>query len=192
MKKILLFIMIALASASAQADMALKFLGTADANDLSQLAQELMADTGVAVSGDFGCFELPVFDLESGNPVGIGVDCLNIFDGDDSGAMIEAITFFFLPRGTLVKHGGTSVRPFWPGVGDSGVTHMTGSIGPAELDGNNPPAAGTPCESTGGIVHTTKGMSKFSDGATRLSGAVNLSNAGAGEITFSCLFALSE
>ena len=84
MKKILLFIMIALASASAQADMALKFLGTADANDLSQLAQELMADTGVAVSGDFGCFELPVFDLESGNSVGIGVDCLNIFGGDDS------------------------------------------------------------------------------------------------------------
>ena len=138
MKKTLLFIMIALASASAQADMALKFLGTADANDLSQLAQDLMADTGIAVSGDFGCFELPVFDLESGNPVGIGVDCLNIFDGDDSGAMIEAITFFFLPRGTLVNHGCTSVRPFWAGVGDSGVTHMTGSIGPAELGGNNP------------------------------------------------------
>ena len=69
---------------------------------------------------------------------------------------------------------------------------MTGSIGPAELGGDNPPEVGTPCESTGGIVYATKGMSKFSDGAARLSGAVNLSNAGAGEITFSCLFVLSE
>ena len=117
-----------MASVSAQADMALKFIGTADAGDLSQLAQDLMEDTGVAVSGDFDCFELPVFDLESGNPVGIGVDCLNVFDGDNSGAKIEAITFFFLPRGSLVSHGCTSVRPFWAGVGDSGVTHMTGSI----------------------------------------------------------------
>ena len=46
MKKILLFIMIALASASAQADMALKFIGTADGGDLSLLAQDLMEDTG--------------------------------------------------------------------------------------------------------------------------------------------------
>ena len=181
-----------MASVSAQADMALKFIGTADGGDLSQLAQDLMEDTGVVVSEDFDCFELPVFDLESGNPVGIGVDCLYVFDGDNSGAKIEAITFFFLPRGSLVSHGCTSARRFWPGVGDSGVTHMTGSIGPAELGGDNPPAAGTPCESTGGIVYATKGMSKFSDGAARLSGAVNLSNAGAGEITFSCLFVLSE
>ena len=197
MKKVILVLAVSassmmMASVSAQADMALKFIGTADGGDLSQLAQDLMEDTGVAVSGDFDCFELPVFDLESGNPVGIGVDCLNVFDGDNSGAKIEAITFFFLPRGSLVSHGCTSVRPFWAGVGDSGVTHMTGSISPAELGGDNPPVAGTPCESTGGIVYATKGMSKFSDGAARLSGAVNLSNAGAGEITFSCLFVLSE
>jgi len=179
-----------MASVSAQADMALKFIGTAVGGDLSQLAQDLMEDTGVEVSGDFGCFELPVFDLESGNQVGIGVDCLYIFDGDASGAMVEAKTFFFLPRGTLVNHGCTSVRPFFEGVGDSGVTHMTGSIGPAELGGPDEPAVGTPCASADGIVYATKGMSKFSKGAARLSGAVNLSKPG--EITFSCLFVLSE
>ena len=191
MRKILLFMMLVLASASAHADMALKFFGTANGGDLSELAIDLMADTGVVVSGDFDCFELPVFDVESNNQVGIGVDCLNIFAGDASGAMIEAITFFFLPRGTLVNHGCTSVRPFFEGVGDSGVTHMTGSIGPAEFGGTNPPAAGE-CEGANGIAYTTKGMSKFSDGAVRLSGAVNLSNLGSDEITFSCLFVLSE
>ena len=32
-----------------------------------------MADTGVAVGEEFGCFELPIFDLDSGNQVGFGV-----------------------------------------------------------------------------------------------------------------------
>jgi hypothetical protein len=192
MKKILIFLSLSLASMSAHADMALKFFGTAQGGDLSDLAIALMEETDVTVGDEFACFELPILDLASGNPVGIGVDCLNIFDGDDSGAKIEAKTFFFLPRGTLVNHGCTSVRPFWEGVGDSGVTHMTGSIGPSELGGDNPPLAGTPCENAGGVVYATKGMKKFLDGAARLSGAVNLSNAGSGEISFSCLFVLSD
>ena len=192
MKNILLFLSLSLASMSVHADMALKFFGTAQGGDLSDLTIALMEETGVTVGDEFGCFELPIFDLASGHPVGIGVDCLNIFDGDNSGAMIEAKTFFFLPRGTLVNHGCTSVRPFWQGVGDSGVTHMTGSIGPTELGGDNPPLASSPCETAGGVVYATNGMKKFLDGAARLSGAVNLANAGAGEITFSCLFVLRE
>ena len=192
MKKILILISLSLASMSVHADMALKFVGTATGGDLSPLAAELMAETGVPVSGDFGCFELPILDLGSGNPVGIGVDCLNVFHAEEAGLKIEALSFFFLPRGTLVNHGCTSVRPFWDGIGNSGVTHMTGSIGPAELGGDNPPAAETPCESTGGVIYATKGMKKFLNGETRLSGAVNLSNAGNGVITFSCLFVLSD
>jgi hypothetical protein len=193
MKKILLFLSLSLASMSVHADMALKFVGTATGGDLSPLAAELMAETGVEVSDAFGCFELPILDLTSGNPVGIGVDCLNVFEPPvEAGLKIEALSFFFLPRGTLVNHGCTSVRPFWDGVGNSGVTHMTGSIGPAELGGENSPAEGTPCESTGGVIYATKGMKKFLDGETRLSGAVNLSNVGNGVITFSCLFVLND
>jgi hypothetical protein len=192
MKKILIFLSLGLASMSVSADMALKFIGTAQGGDLSDLAIALMEETGVTVGDEFGCFELPILDLASGNPVGIGVDCLYIFDGDDSGAMVEAKSFFFLPRGTLVNHGCTSVRPFWEGVGDSGVTHMTGSIGPSELGGSDSPLAGSPCVDADGVIYATNGMKKFLDGAVRLSGAVNLSNLGNGVITFSCLFVLSD
>ena len=191
MKKILIFLSLSLASMSVNADMALKFFGTATGGELSELATALMAETDVDVDG-FACFELPILNLASGNPVGIGVDCLNIFYGDDSGAMVEAKSFFFLPRGTLVNHGCTSVRPFWEGVGDSGVTHMTGSIGPSELGGSDSPLAGSPCVGADGVIYATEGMKKFLDGAVRLSGAVNLSNLGDGVVTFSCLFVLSD
>ena len=195
MRKVTFILFLFMASASVHADMALKFFGTADANDLSPLAVSLMEDTGVDATG-FNCFELPIYDLDSGNPVGIGVDCLKVFDGDDFGAMIEAKTFFFLPRGSLVNHGCTSARAFYEGVGDSGVTHMTGSIGPNEfpvdefpdLSRNEPLAS--PCANAGGVVHATNGMAKFLDGAVRLSGAVNLDTPG--EITFSCMFVLED
>jgi hypothetical protein len=45
------------------------------------------------------------------------------------------------------------------------------------------------CQDTGGIVLATRGFRNFT-GEVRLSGAVNLSRAGAGEITFSCIFVL--
>jgi hypothetical protein len=92
----------------------------------------------------------------------------------------------------LVNNGCTSVRPFFAGVGDSGVTHMTGSIGPDELGGNNPPLTDSPCETAGGIVHSTRGLRRFADGEVRLSGAVNLSQAGDGVITFSCIFVIKN
>jgi len=43
------------------------------------------------------------------------------------------------------------------------------------------------CDSAAGVILTTRGFRNLS-GEVRLSGAVNLSNAGAGEITFSCVF----
>lgn len=181
-------------SMTAQADMALKFFGTATGNELSELALELIADTGESIAG-FACFELPILSLKNGKDVGFGVDCLSVFDdtGDlmGEGLQLEAKTFFFLPKGTLVNHGCTSVRPFFEGVGDSGVTHMTGSIGPAELGGENPPGP-TECVNANGIVYADRGMKKFLDGSVRLSGAVNLSEVDEGIITFSCLFVLAD
>jgi len=137
-----IFVLLAVAVAvPANADMAVKFIGTADATPADELGPEIaeaIEDTGVDVAG-FACFELPLVDLETGRTVGIGVDCLNPFDdtGDANGAgiQIEAKTFFFFPKGVIVNHGCTSVRPFFLGVGDAGVTHMTGSIGPDELGG---------------------------------------------------------
>jgi hypothetical protein len=178
----------------ANADMAVKFIGTADATAASDLSPEIaqaIEDSGVDVGG-FACFELPLEDLETGHTVGIGVDCLNPFDdtGDVNGAgiQIEAKTFFFFPKGLIVNHGCTSVRPFFSGVGDAGVTHMTGSIPPDELGGafgDDPP---TQCQNLGGIIYTSGGF-KNHVGQVRLSGAVDLSNF-TPTISFSCLFTL--
>ena len=176
----------------ASADIGVKFFGTANGGELSPRIAQAVADSGVDVTG-FGCFELPILDLETGHQRGVGVDCLNVFDGggDSNGAglQIEAKTFFFLPQGLIVNHGCTSARPAFAGVGDAGTTHITGSIPSGEFGG----APGGPkpaiCEDAEGIILTTGGFANHT-GEVRLSGAVNLSNAGAGEITFSCLFLL--
>jgi hypothetical protein len=168
------------AAPHANAGKAVKFFGTAQA----------VAESGVDVTG-FACFQAPLLDLATGRVVGTGVDCLNPFDtaGDAAGEglQIEAKTFFFFKKGLVVNHGCTSVRPVFAGVGDAGVTHITGSI-PAEEFGAD--AAPIPaCDEAGGVILTTGGF-RGASGAVRLSGAVNLSNAGAGEITFSCIFVL--
>jgi hypothetical protein len=184
--------LVGLLALPAHADIGVKFFGTATGGELSPEIAQAVADSGVDVTG-FGCFELPILDLQTGHQRGVGVDCLNVFDdgGDSNGAglQIEAKTFFFLPQGLIVNHGCTSVRPAFAGIGDAGTTHITGSIPPGEFGG----AAGGPkpaiCEDAEGIILATGGFANHT-GEVRLSGAVNLSNAGAGEITFSCLFLL--
>ena len=172
------------------AGLAVKFFGTAQAGDLSPNIVRAIEKSGVDVEG-FACFQLPIVDPASGRPLGIGVDCLNPFDdagdGAGDGLQIEAKTFFFLRKGLLVNHGCTSARPFFAGVGDAGVTHMTGSIPEGEFGVEPSPIL--ECEEAGGLILATRGFHN-STGEVRLSGAVNLSNAGAGEITFSCLFVI--
>jgi len=170
-----------------------KFLGRATANDLSPEIKDAVEETNIDIDG-FLCFELPLFDLSSGREIGVGVDCLNPFnaDGDDAGdgLQLEAKTFFFLRRGTIVNHGCTSVRPFFAGVGDGGVTHMTGSIPPSEFGVEPNQDAPPVCTAAGGIIYTDRGF-KNSEGTTRLSGAVNLSEVDQGVITFSCAFVIA-
>ena len=178
------------AAPQAGAATAVKFFGTAQANELSPQIEQAMARSGVDLEG-FDCFELPLYDLASEGQIGIGVDCLHVFDGagdvNGAGLQIEAKTFFFLPHGLIVNHGCTSVRPFFPGVGDAGATHITGSIPPGEFGVEPSPIA--ECEDAEGVILATRYF-RQSEGEVRLSGAVDLSNAGTGEITFSCLFVL--
>jgi hypothetical protein len=182
-------VLVALAP-QASAALAVKFFGTAQAGDLSPRVAQAIERSGVDVEG-FACFQLPLSDLASGRPLGVGVDCLNLFDttGDAAGdgLQIEAKTFFFLNNGTIVNHGCTSVRPFFAGVGDAGATHITGSIPGGEFGVEPSPIP--ECAGAEGVILATRGFHNLS-GEVRLSGAVNLSNAGAGEITFSCLFVL--
>ena len=173
----------------AQADIAVKFLGTAMSNDVSDEYRQKIMDSGVMANAEgFLCYQAPLYDLETGHQRGAGVDCLRPYRVESDIISIEAVTFFFLPQGMLANHGCTSVSPMQAGVGDAGVTHTTGSIPPSEFGVMNytPDPA---CESLGedfGIIHTTGGFKNFIGGA-RLSGAVNLSKA-LDEITFSCLF----
>jgi hypothetical protein len=172
------------------AGLAVKFYGTAQKGDLSPHIEEAIEQSEVDVE-NFDCYQLPLLDLASGRPLGIGVDCLKPFDnsGDafGDGLQIEAKTFFFLPKGMIVNHGCTSVRPFFAGVGDAGATHITGSIPGSEFGVEPLPIL--ECKETGGVILTTRGFRNTS-GDVRLSGAVDLSNAGEGEITFSCIFVL--
>ena len=189
-RTLLMVVLAGLLALPANADIGVKFFGTATGGALSPEIAQAVADSGVDVTG-FGCFELPLIDLQTGHQRGVGVDCLNVFNdtGDSNGAglEIEAKTFFFLPQGLIVNHGCTSVRPMFAGVGDAGATHITGSIPPGEFGGT--PGSPQPqiCQDTGGIVLATRGFANHT-GEVRLSGAVNLSNAGNGEITFSCVF----
>jgi len=183
-----IFVLLAVALARpVNADMAVKFIGTADGGDLSPEIAQAIQDSGVNVAG-FACFELPLEDLETGKTVGIGVDCLNPFDISDAGIQIEAKTFFFFPKGLIVNHGCTSVRPFFSGVGDAGVTHMTGSIPPDELGGLFGGGQPALCANAEGIIYKSGGF-KNHVGQVRLSGAVDLSNF-TPTISFSCLFTL--
>jgi hypothetical protein len=182
-----------LLASPAGADIAVRFIGTAEANDLSQegaAAVDEFFDTPNLANGrsreDFLCYELPLEDLESGATIGVGVDCLYIFEAvaDDTPGVtiglspkIDAVTFFLLPGGYFVSDGMTTVRPLFSGVGDGNgaVTHITGSF---------------PSSTGPGTIVAGAGDFSGAQGNTRLSGAVNLSdffNSG-NPIFFSCLF----
>lgn len=170
-----------------------KFYGLANANVISNTIATKIARSNLDLTG-YDCFELPVFDPASGKKQGVGVDCLRPIDtaGDakGEGLQMEAITFFFFKNGTLVNHGCTSVRPFFEGVGDTGVTHLTGSIGPSEFGAAPSINAPEVCKVDQGIIYSSGEYRELS-GSVRLSGAVNLSNANIGQIKFSCLFVLN-
>lgn len=183
--------------APAQAGLAVQLGGTASANDFTDLTlaqKQVIEDfftnpdlAGDRVLEDFLCYVLPLEALESGVTIGVGADCLRIFDvAEDTTSgvsapaispMIDAVTFFFLPGGHFTADGLTTVRPFFTGVGDAEgeVTHITGSI----------PANSGP----GGIVDGSRRFAGAT-GNVRLSGAVNLSEffTAGNPIFFSCLF----
>jgi len=183
---VLALVFVGMTAIPVHASIAVKFIGTADANDFSSLSDSQISeiegffDEPSLAKGrsleDFGCFVLPIKDLQSNATIGMGADCLAVTPIDD-GAAIDAVTFFFFPGGSLVADGLTSVRPFFPGVGDGdgAVTHITGSY-PADTG-------------PGGIVYGSGEFSGAEGGRARLSGAVNL-GLGGSAVFFSCVFVL--
>lgn len=169
---------------SSSETLTLQFVGTATGAAWDALSPAIVAEIeNLAHEGtlklknlnDFGCFEIDLVDPSSDVTIGTGVDCLSPTPvgpaGNETDAIeVEAFSFFILPGGSFVSNGLTSVRAFIPGVGDGGgFTHLTGSL----PDGDN-------------IIGAT---GQFAEkGATRVSGAVDLSQLGSGIISFNCLW----
>jgi hypothetical protein len=180
-------------SKSYNSGIAVKFFGLGTAGKLSTSITKAIINSNIDVTG-FDCYQLPILDPATSIKRGIGVDCLRPIsasgDTRGEGLQLEAITFFFFKEGTLVNHGCTSVRPFFEGIGDSGVTHMTGSIGFSEFGVAANINAPDVCKTSQGIIFSSGAFRRIT-GEARLSGAVDLKNASNGEIRFSCLFVLS-
>jgi hypothetical protein len=168
----------------------LQFTGTGGLMSLEDALEmadvDLAADTTLSASeieafeaNALGCWPNAMVDARTQQPLGLGVDCLELLPGSDPAVAVSlrALSLFVfssLRDSTLVTFGLTSVRPFIQDVGDAGggVTHMTGSI----PDG------------PGGIVGGT-GLFSGASGTARVSGAVNLSGF-PGELVFDCLWRL--
>ena len=132
---------------------------------------------------DANCFEAEIFDLKSGELLGTAEDCLSeIAIGPDtasgSGVQLVGTTVFNLDDGRLVVQGLTSVQAVnWPTENSDVVfTHITGANSP-----NNAVLRGE------GEFGST-GIYANASARVRLSGQVDLSQLGEGQITFDCIF----
>ena len=132
---------------------------------------------------DANCFVADIFDLKSGELLGTAEDCLSeIAAGPDtesgSGVQLVGTTVFNLDDGRLVVQGLTSVQAVnWPTENSDVVfTHITGANSP-----NNAVLRGE------GEFGST-GIYANASARVRLSGQVDLSQLGEGQITFDCIF----
>lgn len=160
----------------------LNFKGTGNA-----VRKQVPDNTGMQLSPSgmlrADCFSADVFDLKTGQKLGTAQDCLSIIAADDapsgSGLQVVGTTVFNLPKGKLVVQGLTSVQPVnWPTSNKDGIefTHITGANSPS-----NAVLSGTGEFSSTGRFENVEATS-------RLSGLVNMSRIGQGEITFDCIF----
>lgn len=127
------------------------------------------------------CFEVPMFDLQTGLQLGTALDCLSdIVDDGDGGVTLTDTTIFRFPRnGRLVSYGRVSIRELNDTESAPASTHITGSV---------------PLPGTKNII-TRRGTQRFegATGSVRLSGAVNMSEftgAAGSPIYFNCLFVI--
>jgi hypothetical protein len=119
------------------------------------------------------CYPAVLEDTKNGRVIGSGIDCLEdiVLHPGDSIALSRT-TYFFMPQGTLVAEGRTTVAPRYEG--SPSVTHIVGDI----TAGNN--------------ILSDLGTGKFegATGSVRLSGAVNMEQFPDGIIDFNCIFVI--
>lgn len=191
-----IFTMIFSTSINAKTDhygVALKMYGESTVGLLSSKSAEAIRESRIDVAG-FDCYELALLDPASNKKRGLSVDCIRPIgpagDSKGEGFQMEAYAFFILSNGTVVNHGCSSVRPFFDGIGDAGVTHMTGQIPPSEFGAARNPNTPEICKTNVGIIYGS-GKYKNASGDARLSGTFDMRKSSEGKLTFSCLFVLN-
>jgi len=122
------------------------------------------------------CFDVELVNLKNQQVIGTATDCLSNITPTGSGLALVGTSYFYMPNGTLITRGSTTVQPvLHPTVTPDGqnITHITG----ASIGGNS-------------IIGST-GRFKNATGTARLSGMVDMTNftGTVGDpIVFDCLF----
>lgn len=127
------------------------------------------------LADDATCFDVDLVNAKNRQVIGTATDCLSEIEGIGTGVRLIGTTFFYLPQGTLITRGYTTVQPvLQPTVTPDGtfegqnISHITGASG---LD--NAIIGGT-------------GRFADSSGTVRLSGMVHMDTSDT--VTFDCLF----
>lgn len=119
------------------------------------------------------CLKVPMFDPETGNRIGFGIDCLDNVDGRSNPpqtTLMDTAFFKFPGKGWIVAEADVTVSP-----------HIAGS---------NPDIATTGATPTENDIVAGTGRFKNAKGGVRLSGLVNLNNF-PDDMGFNCLFMLT-
>ncbi len=138
------------------------------------------AGTDAEPAAAAACWDVDMFDAASGRKVGTATDCLSEFTnapGVGETFALTGTTTFNFNNGSFSISGRITVQPVVEG--SINFTHILGAL-PASDDVNGV-VAGT----------GTGAFTNFSANA-RLSGAVDLTNLGDGEIGFDCLFTIQR
>jgi hypothetical protein len=124
------------------------------------------------------CFDVDLINKKNGHLVGTATDCLSNITDVGAGKALVGTTYFYLPQGTLVTRGNTTVQPVTQGITTADgqlITHVTGAAG------------------TDNAILEGTGRFKNSTGTVRLSGMVDMSaftGIAGTPIAFDCLFVI--
>ena len=138
------------------------------------------AGTDAEPSDAAGCWDIDMFDAASGRKVGTATDCLSEFTnppGVGETFALTGTTTFNFNNGSFSISGRTTVQPVVEG--SINFTHITGALPASDVV-------------NGVIAGTGTGAFRNFSANARLSGAVNLTNLGSGEISFDCLFRIQR
>ncbi len=119
------------------------------------------------------CFDVDMIDLETGEVIGTGTDCLYNIQETNNGLTLTDVTIFQFNDGRIMSKSEVEVQAVANGFPN--VSHLTGSV---------------PEEGHNSILRSS-GRYRNAAGRVRLSGAVDMSSLESnGQMTFNCIFVI--